>query len=239
MLRREERQVNPSHREPEAALSPPHGERGGALAAAGSVGAAVASSACCWLPLTMLAFGASAAGASAFFERWRPYFAMGAIVLLGIGFYLAYFQAGACADDGCCDSSGRRRMRLTRGALWVSAVVVVAFVSFPRYVGALLEALDGETAQQAPAERAGEHTFLFEVKGMTCEACAATLRSDLATLEGVLAAEVDYPMKSATVRADDPAVAVKVRDAAARHGYTATPIPNAPPRATAPNGDTP
>jgi len=213
--------------------------RGGALAAAGSVGAAVASSACCWLPLALLTFGASAAGASEFFERWRPYFAVGAIALLGLGFYLAYFKAGACGEDGCCDARARRRMRLTRGVLWASAVVVVAFVSFPKYVGALLDALDGEPAKQVSAVQAGEHTLVFEVDGMTCEACAVTLRSDLATLEGVTAAEVDYPTKSATVRADDPAIADKVRDAAERHGYTATPIPNPPPPATTPNGDTP
>ena len=52
----------------------------------GSVVAAVLSSACCWLPLLLLAFGASAAGVSAFFERWRPAFLVVAIGLLGAGF---------------------------------------------------------------------------------------------------------------------------------------------------------
>ena len=237
MLRRESGVVS----EPEPAHAKREGSagKGGALAAAGSVGAAVASSACCWLPLTMLAFGASAAGASAFFERWRPYFAVGAIALLGLGFYLAYFRAGACGEDGCCDARARRRMRLTRGALWASAVVVVAFVSFPKYVGALLEVFEDQTAEQVSAVQADEHTLVFEVDGMTCEACAVTLRSDLATLDGVIAAEVDYPTKSATVRTDDPTITDKVRDAAKRHGYTATSIPSPPLPATTPEGDTP
>jgi len=212
---------------------------GAALAAAGSLGAAVVSSACCWLPLTMLAFGASAAGASAFFERWRPYFAVGAIVLLGLGFYLDYFKAGACDKDACCDARARRRMRLTRGALWASAVVVATFVSFPKYVGALLDAIEGQTSEQVAGERAGERTLVFEVDGMTCEACAVTLRSDLATLNGVLAADVDYPTRSVTVRASDPAVADKVRDAAERHGYTATPVPTTPPPSATDEGGTP
>ncbi len=219
------------------------GAEGGALAAAGSVCAAVASSACCWLPLTMLAFGASAAGASAFFERWRPYFAVGAVILLSIGFYLAYFRAGACGKGSCCDAGARRRMRMTRGALWASAVVVVAFVSFPKYVGALLNAFDGETSEQVWTENAGTSTFVFEVVGMTCEACAVTLRSDLATLESVIGAEVNYPTGTATVRATDPAVVDQVRNAAERHGYTASPVSNAPSSSNTPDntpdGDTP
>jgi len=236
MLRRQSgavSEVGPVHAKREGSAG-----RGGALAAAGSVGAAVASSACCWLPLTMLAFGASAAGASAFLERWRPYFAVGAIVLLGLGFYLAYFRAGACREDGCCDARARRRMRVTRISLWI-AVVVVAFVSFPRYVGALLEVFEDQTVEQVSAVQAAERTLVFEIDGMTCEACAVTLRADLVKIDGVITAEVDYPTKSATVRAADPAVADRVRDAAKRHNYTATRIPSAPPPATTPDRDTP
>jgi len=222
MLRRDGGPVSRS----EPALVKREGSAGkeGALVAAGSVGAAVASSACCWLPLTMLAFGASAGGASAFFERWRPYFAVGAIALLGLGFYLAYFGASACGEDGCCDARARRRLRLTRVSLWIAAVVVAAFVSFPNYVGALLDAFEGPTSEQVAAERAGERTLVFEVDGMTCEACAVTLRADLTTIEGVEAAEVDYATKSAVVRTSDPDVIDQVRDTAARHGYTATPV---------------
>ena len=40
----------------------------------GSVASALAASACCWLPLVLVAFGASTAGLSAAFERVRPWF---------------------------------------------------------------------------------------------------------------------------------------------------------------------
>jgi len=48
--------------------------------------------------------------------------------------------------------------------------------------------------------------------------------------EGVESAEVDYMAKAALVRSPDPAVVGKVREAARRHGYTATPAaPKQPP----------
>lgn len=209
------------------------------MSALGAAAAAIASSACCWLPLTMLAFGASAAGASAFFERWRPYFAAAAIALLGIGFYLAYFRAGACGDDGCCNARARRRMRLTRVALWVSAIVVAAFVSFPKYAGGLIDAMSSNAdAGDALTDAATAPALRFDVQGMTCEACAVTLRADLSQIDGVESAEVDYAANSAVVRASDPAVIDLVRDAAARHGYTATPVQN-PTTQTLPEGDSP
>lgn len=198
--------------------SSPKRDGGGGLSAVGAAAAAIASSACCWLPLALLTFGASAAGASAFFEHWRPYFAVVAIALLGFGFYSAYFRASACGSDGCCDARTRRRLRITRATLWIAAVVVGAFVSFPKYAGSLLEALG---THDRPTTTSAATVWRFEVQGMTCEVCAVTLRADLAAIDGVESAEVDYATKSAIVRSPDPSVIDNVREAAIRHGYTA------------------
>ena len=66
--------------------------RGKGTAATGSVLAAMASSACCWLPLVLMGVGLSAAGVGTFFERYRPYFLVVAVVLLGVWFYFNYFR---------------------------------------------------------------------------------------------------------------------------------------------------
>jgi|GEM_PF-124361 len=202
----------------------------GAAATAGSVVTAMLSSACCWLPLTLLAFGASAGGLSAFFERWRPYFAGVSIVMLSLGFYLAYFRAHTCSDDGHCSVRARRRLRLTRATLWVSAVVVVAFVSFPKYAGALVEAIKGGASAAQPASvNPASSTMVYDVQGMTCPACAATLRADLATIPGVESADVDFTSGTARVRVVDPAVGAALEDTVRRHGFTATPaVPTSP-----------
>ena len=55
--------------------------RAGRLASVGALATAALASACCWLPLTFIAFGATAAGVVGFFERYRPLF-LGASVLL-------------------------------------------------------------------------------------------------------------------------------------------------------------
>jgi copper chaperone CopZ len=205
------------------------GHRAERASIGGAVTAAVLSSACCWLPLLLLAFGASAAGVGAFFERWRPLLAGVAIVTLGIGFYLVYFRRAKCADDACgttvCASRAGGRGVITQVMLWIAAVLVTAFVLFPRYAGVVARAVYGDTAAVA-ASPADPSLVVrrYTVEGMTCEACAVTLQADLAKLDGVASAEVDYGTKSALVRTEDGALDNEVSEAARRHGYKAAPV---------------
>lgn len=199
------------------------GDRAGLMAIGGSVGTAMLSSACCWLPLLLLTFGASAAGASAFFERWRPVFIALAIGMLGLGFYFAYFRKTACAER-CCARQPRRGRRLQRAMLWCSAVVVTAFIFFPNYIGLIL---DGSShAAAANADRFADpdtREYVFDVSGMHCEACAFLLRNELAKLDGVVNIEVDYASATAHLRATNDGIEARVAEAASRLGYTASP----------------
>jgi copper chaperone CopZ len=202
----------------------PSRERPGLLASGGSVLAAALSSACCWLPLLLLAFGASAAGVSAFFERWRPVLSTVAFVMLGIGFYLAYFRRTAA----CAPRTGGRRV-FTQVMLWFAAVLVIGFVLFPRYAGVVARAVYGD-GQAAAAALSGASLTVqrYTVEGMTCEACAVTLQADLSKIDGVAAATVDYATKSARIETADPGIVQEVQAAARRHGYKATPAPDEP-----------
>lgn len=168
----------------------------GRLASVGAVISAVLSSACCWLPLLLLAFGASAAGVSGFFERYRPVFLGASTVLLAAGFYFVYVRKPACEPDAACSVPNARLTRINRGMLWVAAVFVATFALFPNYVGVLLgtDQLGETTSTAAP------HDMEFAVNGMTCEACAVTLRSKLAALPGVSTAEVLYSSGRARLR---------------------------------------
>lgn len=167
----------------------------GRLAAGGAVVSAVLSSACCWLPLVLLAFGASAVGVAGFFERYRPVFLGVAMVLLAAGFYLVYLRKPACGPGEACSVPNPRLTRINRAMLWVAAAFVAAFALFPNYVGTLLGTPSG-----AAAPTDAPHDLEFAVEGMTCEACAATLRSKLAGLSGVSAAEVLYATGRARLR---------------------------------------
>lgn len=153
----------------------------------GSVVSAAASSACCWLPLLMVATGFSVAGASAFFERFRPLFLVIAVILLGIGFYLNYRPPKvACGPDGSCAPSGSRFRRWNRGLLWSSALLVTALAFFPSYVGRVI----GASAMSS--EESVSSVLVLGIEGMTCAGCEAAVEAALLELPEVLAAEVSY-----------------------------------------------
>jgi copper chaperone CopZ len=63
------------------------------LATLGAVSTAVAGSACCWLPLLLIAFGFSAAGIGNFLEEYRPHFLCATFALLAVGWFLTYRPA--------------------------------------------------------------------------------------------------------------------------------------------------
>lgn len=68
-------------------------EKGALLATLGAACTAILGSACCWLPLLLIAFGFSAAGVGSFFEQYRPYFLTATFVLLGVAWYFTYRHA--------------------------------------------------------------------------------------------------------------------------------------------------
>jgi copper chaperone CopZ len=181
-----------------AASVTPRG-RLGLLATGGAVLSAALSSACCWLPLLLLAFGASAAGVAGFFEAWRPWFLGGAALLLGAGFYFAYFRNEACGPGSACAVPNPKLRRFNRVMLWVAMVVVAAFALFPNYLGALLGTgrTSDSVALRTPALPA--NALVLSIEGMTCASCAVSLEKELAALPGVASARVDYQARRAVV----------------------------------------
>lgn len=168
-------------------------QRGGFLAAGGSVVAAAIASACCWLPLALILVGASGVGVSAFFEQFRPWFLGISALLLGAGFYFNYFRRERCEEGAACATPNRKLQRTSRVMLWVAMVGVLAFAFFPNYVGALL----GGTANADT-----EGTIVLDVGGMTCGGCALTVEQALLRVPGVASAQVSYEEARAVVTLD-------------------------------------
>ena len=198
-------------------------DRAGTLAAGGSVVAAVLSSACCWLPLLLIAFGASAAGVAGFFEAYRPHFIIGSVGLLGFGFYMVYFHKQRCAPDSACATPNSKLVRFNKVMLWTATALVGAFMFFPNYVGYLLATPPAVQTVRADQPLA---TASFHIEGMTCAGCAAGLRADIAKLPNVATVDVDYPTRTARVQyvADKPDVIVAVMQSVKSAGYSARPL---------------
>ena len=74
----------------DSACASPASKKGAALATLGAVLTAILGSACCWLPLLLLAFGFSAVGLGSFFEQYRPYFLIATFTLLSVAWYFTY-----------------------------------------------------------------------------------------------------------------------------------------------------
>lgn len=94
------------------------------LMAAGGLGAAVAASTCCVVPLSLAALGVGTAWVSAlsFLAPYQTGFRVAAIVMLGAAFWLIYRPRRTAADGAACPPEPSRRW--TKTAAWIGAVVV-------------------------------------------------------------------------------------------------------------------
>ena len=198
-------------------------QRTGLLAAGGSMAAALAASACCWLPLGLIVFGLSAGGISAWFEHYRWFFLGITTILLGLGFYFVYFRTPRCAPGAGCATPNRKMQRFNRTMLWVATVFVLASASFPKYVGFLLPKGSPITSVRDGAEL---KTVTFGIAGMTCEACTIPLRNELVKVPGVLDIVVSYDDGTAQIGFDpaDPPSAEVLSEIVSKVGYQAGPI---------------
>ncbi len=174
--------------------SEPGNGNAGIWVAGGAVVSAIFSSACCWLPLLLIAFGASAAGVAGFFEAYRPYLLVVTGLLLAGGFYLVYFRKEQCAPGDACAVPNSKLSRFNKIMLWVATAAVLGFTFFPSYVGKVV----GSSGSNMAGSRTSAGVMrLYRVEGMTCEGCALPLQAQLASLGCVEAVEVSYEDKLA------------------------------------------
>jgi len=218
---------------PKSAASPPTVEppatssRAGLLSSGGAVLGALFASACCWLPLLLIGMGASTVGVAGFFETYRPYFLVATAGLLGAGFYFVYFRKPKCAPGEACEVPNPRLQRINKVSLWLATVLVVAFATFPNYVGTFFG--DDGSGTAVAAQTPMDTSRTYTVEGMTCEGCTGHIRTAVGALPNVKAVEVSYADGTATVvfegdAVDDEAVTQAVESA----GYTARPASGAP-----------
>lgn len=108
--------------------------------AGGSVLGALAMSSCCILPLVLFSVGITGAwiGNLASLYPYKPYFFAATAVFLGLGFYRVYRKpsVAACNAQGQCGTP--LSMRITKSALWLSTLLVLAALAFPYYAPLLL-----------------------------------------------------------------------------------------------------
>lgn len=115
-------------------LAGPPSRRWSLASLLGAIVTAFLASACCLGPLVFALLGLGGAGIMMKFEPYRPYFMALTLAFLGVGFYFTYRKpkrkAVSCAADDCgCEHP--KSNRAGKIMLWISTVVVLAFMAFP------------------------------------------------------------------------------------------------------------
>lgn len=104
---------------------------GSSLGAIASGLAATATTLCCAGPVVIAILGTSGVVAAARLAPYRPYFILGSVMLLGLGFWLAYRPKGGCVGRTCTTAG----TRITRALLWIAALITGTALLLPNFVG--------------------------------------------------------------------------------------------------------
>jgi len=178
---------------------------------------ALGASACCWLPLLLVALGASSVGVAATFEGLRPYLLVVAPILLGFSFYMLYVRRTPCGDDAACSTRRGSGGRVTKTVFWIASILLVVSLAFPSAMSAVL----GGSAPTSAERLATLPSLRLTVTGMTCETCSATVRSALLSVPGVVDASADHETGTAQVwyEPGGPPERMALRLAIQNHGY--------------------
>jgi mercuric ion transport protein len=103
---------------------------GSSISAIGSSLVATFTAFCCVGPAVIAVLGTSGALAAARLEPYRPYFVAGSVLLLGLGFWLAYRPQGGCIGKSCNTATAK----ITRVLLWLAVLLTVGAIVLPRFV---------------------------------------------------------------------------------------------------------
>lgn len=174
---------------------------------------------CCIGPVILGTVGLSALGLSTMFEPFRPLLLGLSFLLLGGGFYMAYFRTPVCESDATCSQPAKKLRRVNRAVLWLATAVVLVVAFFPTYVGSLFA---GNPETERAADGTGASVVTLHIDGMTCGACAVSVQQVLADIPGVHNATVSYEQRMATIELDTdaPASATTLQQAIEEAGYT-------------------
>ena len=181
----------------------------------GAIGAGVAASACCTIPLALVSagIGGSLVGTFTAMEPYRPLFIAIAVVALGIVAIREIKrskQADCDCEDGFSDTT-------RRSILGVGFLITIAFITSPWIIRS---GIGSETAI-AP-DFTGMQQVVLVVEGMTCQLCDVTVATALTNLEGVDQAIVTFEPPEAIVRFDPKRVSLADMEKATRDvGYPA------------------
>ncbi len=170
-------------------------DKPGSWGLAAALAAAVAASACCTIPLALVAlgFGGAWIGTLTTLEPLRPFFIAFAVGALAFAGYREWRFARQ--PDCKCETSLSTPLR--RALLGVGALAVVGLLASPSLIAAA-----GADEKQAYVPPVKTEQVVLEVEGMTCASCNLTVKRALTNIHGVQHAWVTFEPPQAVVLYD-------------------------------------
>lgn len=156
----------------------------------GALVAALAAASCCLGPLLLAALGVGGVGAVVTLGKYRPYLLLATLVLLAAGFFFTYRKPRLAQGDACgCENP--RANRAGRVGMWTATALVVLVVASPRFLAR------GSEERQ---EHAGALAYAtIDVRGIDCEACAASIRKALGRVGGFHGVRLDISKQTVAI----------------------------------------
>ena len=174
-----------------------------------ALGAAIAASACCTIPLVLVSLGVGGAwiGSLTALAPYRWFFVNLTVGALGYAGYNEW-QLSRQPDCNCATmfSSTTRRSLLGVGALAILALIVSPWLVAPSpsdttQQGRAASVTQNPTDQESTLPASFQQVVLT-VEGMTCAACPQTVQTALRDVDGVYEAEATLEPPEAVVRFD-------------------------------------
>ncbi len=152
---------------------------------------AILASICCLGPIVLAVLGVGGAGLFSKFENLRPYLFGLTAVLLGLAFFFTYRKRKVKCEDGTCKI--HKASKWNKIALWVATVLIMLFIAFPYFFGALKtdsgdNQMNGEISE-----------VTITIKGMTCSGCEFNVESAIKKLNGIIKVKADHKKEKALV----------------------------------------
>jgi len=157
---------------------------------------AFVASLCCLTPV--VAFLAGIGGIASTFswvEPFRPYLIGLTVLLLGFTWY----QKLKPQWDPKCACEENPSFWSTKEFLGVMTVLAALLLAFPYYSDTFFPK---QNQQVVYVQESQLQTIIWDIKGMTCTGCEATVENAANGVEGVLEADASYDTGKATIKYD-------------------------------------
>lgn len=181
------------------------------------IAAAFVASLCCITPVAASLAGIGGiASTFSWMEPIRPYII--GLTLLILGF--AWFQklkpkSREEMDCACDDDPGFFQ---SKGFLGIVTLLAIVLMAFPYYSEAFFSE---KSTQVVYVQESNVQTITYDIVGMTCAGCEASVRNAVQGLEGVLEAKASYETQTATISFDKSKVQPeRIKQAINSTGFT-------------------